>query len=167
MKTIKLIFVFFLITFLSNCNNSHDIEKGDIEKVDTIFGGDVYPLDKKISIKLDNGKDSDNLIFRINEPTLVRITISRLSKYKIYPSEIKGADIIKVDTSESYFIITPKDSLIRFKLNQYYNAGQVIVYQKKMDTITNSFKEISIPQNGFKMVGEVEFSVNKVSNNRL
>jgi len=159
MKTMKLTFALFLITFLSSCNNSHDIEKNEIGIIDTIFGGNIYPAEKIISIKIDNGKDSDNLNFRIKEPTLVRITIPRLSKYKIYPSEIKGADIIKVDTSDNYFIIIPKDSLISFKLNQYYNPGQVIIYQKKKDTITNSFEEISIPQNGFKMVGEVEFRV--------
>jgi len=158
MGAVKSILISFLITSLSSCNNSHDIEKYD-NKVDTIFAGDAYPTDKIISIKLDNGKDFKNLIFKIKEPTLVRITIPRLSKYKIYPSEIKGADIIKVDSSDNYFIITPKDSLIRFKLNQYYNPGQVIVYQKKINNATNSFEEISVPHNGFKMVGEVELQV--------
>ena len=70
MGAIKSILISFLITSLSSCNNSHDTEKYD-NKVDTIFAGDAYPTDKKISIKLDNGKDFKNLIFKIKEPTLV------------------------------------------------------------------------------------------------
>lgn len=62
MKTIKLTIILFLIATISSCNNSHQIEKRYINKVDTIFGGDTYPTDKKTPVKLDNGKNSENLI---------------------------------------------------------------------------------------------------------
>lgn len=148
---------------LISCHNSKPDDELNYS-LDTIYGGDfnnnIVSKDKRLSIVIENGDSIGQPIFlKLGEPSLVRISIPRLSNYEIYPSEIIGADIIKVDTSNNYFLIIARDSIIAFNINQYYKKGRVVLYNKTYQKNTNQFVEQSIPLTGFKLVGNVKWEI--------
>ncbi|MFI5406643.1 MAG: hypothetical protein ACHQ1D_09035 [Nitrososphaerales archaeon] len=151
----------FVILFVATCTNSKQSLSVAVIQPDTVYGGDFIwrakREDKRLTIRLDNGEDSKKPVFKINEITPLRIRISRLSKYEMFFSDIVGAEIMKVDTAENVFAVIPTDSVFSFRLNQYYPKGQVVRHIKQWNGEKGIYEEHTIPENGFKSVGEIEF----------
>jgi hypothetical protein len=116
------------------CKKSDDSISEEVIQLDTLYDGDFIWREKmkskRLTIIMDNGIDKQKPVFKINKETLLRIRIPRLTKYEIFPSEIHGADIVKVDTAINIFLVTPTDSSFQFVLNQYYPRGRVVRYRK-------------------------------------
>jgi hypothetical protein len=108
----------------------------------------------------DNGHDREKPTFKLNEENLLRIRVKRLFEYEIYPSEIVGAEIVKVDTSFNLFIVTPRDTSFSFVVNQYYPKGRVIRCDRNWNSETNDYNDKLTPQNGFRQVTHFEWRLN-------
>ena len=79
------------------------------------------------------------------------------TEYEIYPSEIVGAEIVKVDTSFNLFLVTPRDTSFTFVVNQYYPKGRLIRCDRNWNIRTNDYDERLTPQNGFRRVTHFEW----------
>jgi len=107
----------------------------------------------------DNGKDHERPVFKLNEENFLRIRVKRLFEYEIFPSEIRGAEIVKVDTAQGLFLVTPTDTSFSFVINQYYPKGRVIRCVRNWNSETNGYDEQLTPLNGFKSVTHFEWTV--------
>jgi hypothetical protein len=133
------------------------------ESMDTIYGGDFIwrekQEDKRQTLILDNGKDRENPIFKLNQENLLRIRMKRFFEYEVFPSNIHGAEIVKVDTSQSLFLVTPTDSSFSFDINQYYPKGRVIKCIRNWNHETKEYDEELTPVNGFKSITYFEWTI--------
>jgi len=140
--------------FCASCWKQDDGSHSEGVLVDTIYFGDFIwrqnVESKRFTVMFDNGRDREKPIFKLNEENLLRIRVKRLTEYELYPSEIVGAEIVKVDTSFNLFLVTPRDTSFSFVINQYYPKGRVIRCDRNWNIETNDYDEQLTPQNGFR-----------------
>ena len=98
-------------------------------------------------------------MFRFKEENLLRIRVKRLFDYEVFPSDIHGAEIIKVGTLKNGFLVTPTDSSFSFVINQYFPKGRVISYFRNWNNELKGFEEHVTPVNGFKPVTHFEWTI--------
>lgn len=162
MRTV--IYIISLWVVFSGCVQKDDrLTYDEHISADTIFSGDFIWREKKenkrLTILFDNGKNGKRPVFKLNEENLLRIRVKRLSDYEVFPSDIQGAEIIKVDTLKNGFLVTPTDSSFSFVVNQYYPKGRVIRYFRNWNEELKEFEEQSTPLNGFKPVTHFEWKI--------
>jgi hypothetical protein len=154
------IHLIFVIILTVGCDRTKNSGTGDVVLIDTLYGGDFLwrqkREDKRITVLIDNGTDRGNPVFKLNEENLLRIRIKRFFEYEIYPSEIHGAEIVKVDSSLNLFLFTPRDSSFSFVVNQYYPKGRVIRCLRNWNKETDDFDEQLDWINGFAAITHFE-----------
>jgi hypothetical protein len=156
------IYLVFISVLYSGCNKGDDNSPSEIS-MDTIYSGDFIwrekKKDKRLAVLFDNGKHREKPMFKLNQENLLRIRVARLFEYEVFPSDIHGAEIIKVDTMMNLFLVTPTDSSFSFVVNQYYPKGRVVGFYKNWNDETKAFDERLTPLNGFKPVTHFEWTV--------
>ena len=153
----------FVVFFLAGCRKSNSILPSETILMDTIYGGDFIWREKqegkRQTLILDNGKDREKPVFKLNQPNVLRIRIKRFFEYEVFPSNIHGAEIVKVGASESLFLVTPTDTSFSFDINQYYPKGRVIRCIRNWNSETNQYAEQLTPLNGFKSVTNFQWTI--------
>jgi hypothetical protein len=157
------IYIISLLSLLNSCSKTDGRSTSEINSIDTIYSGDFIWREKKenkrLTVIFDNGKDGERPVLKLNEDNLLRIRVKRLFEYEVYPSDIKGAEIVKIDTAVNLFLVTPTDSSISFIVNQYYPKGRVVRYVKNWNEEIKEFEENLMPLNGFKAVTHFEWEI--------
>ena len=154
------IFLIFTVFCLTGCRKTNDVSPTEEISMDTIYSGNFIWREKEQSKRLyDNGTNGDRPVFKLNEENFLRIRVKRLFEYEIFPSEIHGAEFIKVDTAENLFLVTPTDTSFSFVINQYYPKGRVIRCVRNWNNETNGYDEELTPLNGFKSIIHFERTI--------
>ena len=155
-----LIYLIFVAIFFSGCDKTNESLSAEAISMDTIYSGDFIWREKQESKRLtvifDNGRDREKPVFKLNEENLLRIRVARLFEFEILPSEIHGAEIVKVDTSANLFLVTPTDTSFSFAVNQYYPKGRVIRCVRNWNSEINDYDEQLTRLNGFKSITHFE-----------
>src|SRR5688572_183956 len=137
------IFLTVIVFCWTGCHKANDVIPRQEISMDTIYSGDFIwrekEKSKRLTIMYDNGKDHERPVFKLNEENFLRIRVKRLFEYEIFPSEIRGAEIVKVDTAQGLFLVTPTDTSFSFVINQYYPKGRVIRCVRNWNSETNGY----------------------------
>lgn len=157
-------FILILIVSLwTGCQRANKSSSSISITLDTIYGGDFIWREKQESKRqvliLDNGIDGERPIFKLNQENLLRIRMKRLFEYETFPSNIHGAEIIKVDTSKNCFLVTPTDTSFSFDINQYYPKGRVIRCTRNWNEGTKGYDQQLTQLNGYKSVTHFEWVI--------
>ena len=150
-----------LTIFVMGCTDSKQNEKVDGIPPDTIYDGDIIFRErleaKRSMVQLDDGA-GEMPKFTVGDTSILRIRIPRMTKYEVRLTQIIGASMIKVDTANNRFLVTPNDSVFSFVVNQYYPKGRVVRYTRNWNSKNAAYDEQITQIHGLRRSGRLNLT---------